>query len=92
MEGVGFTAMRHMTGTPVEMPPRMPPALLDSTSISPVSASTRYGSLFSLPRMAATAKPMPNSTPFTAGMPNAICAMRFSMPSNMGSPMPAGSP
>ena len=40
MEGVGFTAMRHMTGAPVEMPPRMPPALLDSTSIWPVSAST----------------------------------------------------
>ena len=80
MEGVGFTAIRHMTGAPVEMPPRMPPALLDSTSILPVSASMRYGSLFSLPRMAATAKPMPNSTPFTAGMANRAAASWLSRP------------
>jgi len=37
-----------MTGAPVEMPPKIPPALLDSTSILPFSASMRYGSLFSL--------------------------------------------
>ena len=32
------------------------------------------------------------STPFTAGMPNAAFAMRFSMPSNIGSPTPTGMP
>ena len=54
--------------------------------------STVKGSLFSLPRSPAAAKPAPNSTPFTAGMPNTMAAMRFSMPPNMGSPRPAGRP
>ena len=90
MDGVGLRAMRHTTGRPVVMPPRMPPALLDCGQTRP--SSTRYASLFSLPRSSAAPKPTPNSTPLTAGMPNTIRAMRFSMPSNMGSPSPAGTP
>lgn len=41
---------------------------------------------------AAKPKPSPNSIPLTAGMPNTSEAMRLSMQSNIGSPMPAGSP
>lgn len=50
----------------------------------------QYGSLFSLPRRAAPAKPLPNSTPFTAGMANSACASRFSSPPNIGAPTPGG--
>ena len=90
MDGVGLNAARNTTGMPVEMPPKIPPQLFVSVTMCPFC--TRNGSLFSLPRSRAAAKPAPNSTPLTAGMPNSAEARRFSMPSNIGSPRPAGSP
>ena len=82
--------MRKSTGAPVVMPPSAPPALF-VTGVT-VPSTMRYGSLSSLPRRRAASKPRPNSTPLTAGTPNAARAMRFSMPSNMGEPTPAGMP
>ena len=75
---------------PLVIPPKMPPAWLVSVTSFP--SFTVKGSLFSEPRMVATPKPAPNSTPFTAGIPNRAAARRFSMPPNMGSPSPAGAP
>ena len=46
----------------------------------------------SLPVSLAAGKPRPNSMPRMAGIPKTIWAMRFSMPPNMGSPHPAGTP
>ena len=77
-------------GMPVESPPRMPPAWFVRVHTAPFFM--QYGSLFSLPRRAAPAKPLPNSTPFTAGMANSACASRFSSPPNIGAPTPAGRP
>ena len=90
MDGVGLNAARNTTGMPVEMPPKIPPQLFVSVTMCPFC--TRNGSLFSLPRSRAAAKPAPNSTPLTAGMANTVRAIRFSSPPNIGSPMPAGSP
>jgi hypothetical protein len=52
-------------GAPLEMPPRMPPALLDTRG---APAGTR-GSLFSDPVIRAAANPAPISTPLTAPTP-----------------------
>ena len=90
MDGVGFMAVRRTMGIPLVMPPRMPPAWLVSVCTRP--SSITKGSLFSDPRDRAAAKPSPNSTPFTAGMPKRAAASRFSTPPNMGSPSPAGRP
>src|SRR4030095_10872780 len=43
IEEVGFTAKRATTGCPVEMPPRMPPALLD---LNPGRSFGRVAPLF----------------------------------------------
>ena len=72
------------------MPPRMPPQRFVSVTTFP-PRSTK-ASLFSLPRSAAEPKPAPNSTPFTAGMPNSAAERRLSTPSNSASPSPAGTP
>ena len=90
MDGVGLNAVRNTTGIPFEIPPRIPPQWFVFVTIFPFS--TQNGSLFSLPRSRAAAKPAPNSTPLTAGMANTVRAMRFSSPPNIGSPIPAGSP
>ncbi len=74
-------------------PPVMPPALL-------VCVETPYlfvgfsvnRSLAILPRILASAKPAPNSTPFTAGIENNKCAKQLSTLSKNGSPKPAGAP
>ena len=56
MDGVGLTARRKTIGMPFEMPPRMPPQWFVSVTTRP--SSTRYASLFSLPRRPAAAKPL----------------------------------
>ena len=61
--GVGLTASRTTTSSPLEMPPRMPPAWLEA------KPSWVMGSLASLPRMRVMVKPSPISTPLTAPMP-----------------------
>ena len=90
MDGVGLKAARNVMGMPVEMPPSIPPQRFVRVTTRPFS--TAKASLFSLPRRRAAAKPAPNSTPLTAGMPNTICARRLSKPSNSASPSPAGTP
>ena len=90
MEGVGFTATLKMSGMPFVIPPSIPPQLLVTVSIFP--SFKQNSSLFSLPVSAAASNPFPNSMPFMAGIPNTICDILFSIPSNMGSPTPAGSP
>ena len=90
MEGVGLMAVRRTRGIPVVMPPKIPPArLVFAVTLPP---ETVKGSLFSEPRSRAEANPPPNSTPLTAGTPKRAAARRFSIPSNMGSPSPAGRP
>ena len=90
MDGVGLTARRKTIGMPFEMPPRMPPQWFVSVTTRP--SSTRYASLFSLPRRHAAAKPRPNAIPLTAGMAKASWLILFSNPPNIGSPSPAGTP
>ena len=77
---------------PEVMPPKMPPWWLVRGAHPCRRAAWEKGSLCWLPRRAAAANPAPNSTPRTAGMPNRAAASRFSTPSNMGSPRPAGTP
>src|SRR3569623_105612 len=64
MDAVGFTAKRTTTGSPFEMPPRMPPAWFDLKR-GPLLLA-RISSAFSVPVSAAAAIPSPISTPFTA--------------------------
>ena len=59
---VGLTAMLTTMSWPVEMPPRMPPALLLRKPSGVISSPC------SLPFCATAAKPAPISTPFTALM------------------------
>ena len=87
---MGLNAHVKKRGAPVEIPPRMPPALFVAGCTSP--SCTTYGSLFSLPRLRAASKPRPNSMPLTAGMLKMACAMVLSSPSKSGEPMPAGMP
>src|SRR6185437_1731198 len=63
----GLTAKRSTMSWPVEMPPKMPPALFDRNSTLP--SRMRISSAFSAPESAAAAKPAPISTAFTALMP-----------------------
>ena len=60
MEGVGLMPSSATTGSPVEIPPRIPPAWFVRKPPEVIS------SLFSLPRMPQTAKPSPIETAFTA--------------------------
>ena len=71
------------------MPPSTPPWRLDTVRTAPFSM--QYASLCAEPRMAAAAKPAPNSMPLTAPMPKIAALIRFSIPPNSGSPSP-GSP
>src|SRR5699024_4607406 len=88
MEAVGLKPTFTTRCIPVVMPPSTPPAWL--VRVETVVPSVTKGSLCSLPRMPAAAKPSPKDTPRTAGMPKRAPASRFSTPSNMGSPTPAG--
>jgi len=90
MEGVGLTAIRQTMGSPVDMPPKMPPArLLSNTTRS--SCHSR-GSFISLPLSPAHSLPAPISTAFTAPMPIRARARSASSLSNTGSPRPGGTP
>src|SRR5215216_3004778 len=65
----GLAASRTIISSPVLMPPRMPPWWLLAVPMLP-SARRIKGSLLSEPRMCATPKPSPISTPLIAGMLN----------------------
>ena len=90
IEGVGFTAQRKTIGIPFVMPPFMPPELFVFVITLPFS--TLNGSLHSLPRISAAAKPAPNSTPLIPPRENTACDIMLSTLSNHGSPSPAGVP
>src|SRR5665811_2071962 len=62
IEEVGFTAKRATTGCPVEMPPRIPPALLDMNSGVPFGCM-RISSAFSGEENADEMRMHPNGTP-----------------------------
>src|SRR5882724_2317050 len=66
IELVGFTANRTTMSWPVEMPPRMPPALLERNVTWP--SCMRISSALASPERRAASKPAPISTPFTALM------------------------
>ena len=66
IELVGLTAKRTTMSWPEEMPPKMPPALLEA-KVTP-SLPMRISSALASPVSAAAAKPAPISTPFTALM------------------------
>ena len=59
---VGFTATFTTMSCPVEMPPRMPPALFERNPCGVISSEC------SVPFCATARKPAPISTPFTALM------------------------
>ncbi len=59
---VGLIATRQTIGSPLEMPPSMPPWRLVTVPMRPSSLRTN-GSLLSLPRAVATPKPAPYSKP-----------------------------
>ena len=88
MLGVGLTAARTTISLPLVIPPLMPPALL----VAVVPSTSSSGSLFCEPRRRAPAKPLPNSTPLTAGMANNRWAIRLSAESKKGCPSPSGTP
>ena len=83
-------AALKIMGIPFVIPPFIPPLLLVTVFISPFSM--QKSSLFSLPKSPAAPKPLPNSIPFTAGIPKMFLASIFSTPSNIGLPSPARSP
>ena len=67
MDGVGLNAVLKITGILFEIPPNIPPQLLVTVLTSQFSITN--GSLFSLPKRLDDSNPMPNSIPFTAGIP-----------------------
>ena len=72
---IGFIATRTRTGSPLVMPPSMPPArLVSRLTGSPGSIS----SCAALPRRRAVRNPSPISTPFMAWMPISTPASRAS--------------
>ena len=75
---------------PVEIPPRTPPAWFVSVTTRP--PRTANGSLCSLPRIDAARKPVPKSTPLTAGIEKNRWARVASTDSKNGSPTPTGRP
>src|SRR5947207_837371 len=86
---IGFIATRATRGSPVVMPPSVPPARLVARA-----RPGRISSCTSEPLRRAASKPSPSSTPFTAGMDMSACARR---PSSLAShdtwePRPTGAP
>src|SRR3990167_2498687 len=81
---VGLKATEQVTGWPVEMPPRMPPAWLLR------NPSRRISSRCSLPFCSTLPKPAPISTPFTALMLIIAAASSASSLPYTGSPQPGG--
>ena len=90
MLGTGFTAILKVIWFPLEIPPRIPPALFVSKTGIPFSACIL--SLFWLPVRSAAANPAPNSIPFTAPIESIAFASSASSLSKTGSPSPAGQP
>lgn len=88
IEETGFIAKRKMRSSPVEIPPRMPPALLLKNWSLPFLIC--IWSLFSLPRLVATAKPEPTSTPLVAGIDIRALQISASSLSKAGSPIASG--
>src|SRR5579864_1426979 len=87
--GNGFIAARTTISSPFDMPPSMPPARFDVLRLSvPISSCA------SDPRMPASAKPSPISTPFTAWIPMSAAASRASSRSSLRAyePSPGGTP
>ena len=91
IDGVGFNATVKTTSIPSVMPPRIPPQLFVKVTTLPFSSYAK-ASLFSLPLIAAEAKPAPNSIPLTAGMAKTSSAILPSAPSKRGPPSPHGTP
>ena len=82
----------YIVATPIGNLDDMPPRVAATFGAADFIAAEDTRVTMKLLNFLGLKKPMPNSTPFTAGIPKAIRAMRFSIPSNMGSPMPAGRP
>ena len=85
---VGLIAMRNTSSLPLVMPPTTPPAWL--VRVRPTASS--IGSLWSTPNILAASKPVPNSTPLTAGMAKTAWLIRLSTEFQNGSPSPTGRP
>src|SRR5204863_858683 len=86
---IGFIATRSTSGSPVVMPPSVPPARLVARA-----SPGRISSCTSEPLRRAASKPSPSPTPFTAGIDIRACASR---PSSFRShdtcePRPTGAP
>jgi len=90
IEEVGFTENLVMISCPVEIPPNMPPELLDlySGPSSPIKISSEFSS----PVRVATAIPFPISTPLTALILIIAEAKSESSLPYIGAPSPAGTP
>ena len=84
MLDVGFNAKLATTSWPEEIPPRIPPALLES------KPSGYNSSRCSEPRCSTQSKPAPTSTPLTALMLIKALAISASSSLNTGSPKPTG--
>jgi hypothetical protein len=83
---VGFTATCTTMSCPVEMPPRIPPALFVTNPSGVISSEC------SVPFCVTAVKPAPISTPFTALMLIMLYARSASSLSYTGSPQPTGTP
>ena len=84
----GLNAILNSIGIPLDMPPKIPPELLVLVVI--FFLVTEYWSLFSEPGILVDSKPLPNSTPLTAGMENIARLISESSAENIGSPRPTG--
>src|SRR5659263_57730 len=90
IDGVGFTAILQTIGSPLLIPPRIPPALFVIGFGFP--SNIFIGSFIWLPFISADLNPAPISTPFTAPMLiNPLASSALSL-SKTGSPTPAGIP
>ena len=67
MEGVGFTVTEKIIGVPVEIPPKIPPQLLERNVTLPLSQQKE--SLHWLPYAVLHPSPKPKDKAFTPGIP-----------------------
>ena len=91
MEGVGFTAMRQMMGMPVVMPPKIPPALLPGGAHFAFLHAVGVVVLAAMQACPAKARAKLHAL-YGGDSKKQGGRCGFSMPSNMGSPTPAGTP